>query len=99
SFGYSVISAEDGEDAIAKFTENRDKIQLVILDMIMPKKSGKEAYEEIKRAGPGIKALFSSGYTADIISQQEILEQGVEFIQKPASPKDLLKKVRSVLDS
>lgn len=98
SFGYNVICAEDGEDAVMKFTDNSDKIQLVILDVIMPKKSGKEAYEEIRKTRPSVKAFFASGYTADIINQHEILEQGIELIHKPVSPKDLLAKVRSVLD-
>jgi CheY-like chemotaxis protein len=98
SFGYSVIIAEDGEDAISRYVENRDQIQLVILDMIMPKKSGKEAYEEIKKIKPDIRTLFASGYTMDAIHMKELLDQGMDVILKPVSPKDLLKKVREVLD-
>lgn len=98
SFGYSVITAEDGEDAIKKYIENRDKIQLVILDMIMPKKNGKDTYEEIKKTSPGMKALFMSGYTMDIIKTGELTEAGLDFIHKPVRPQDLLKKVREILD-
>jgi PAS domain S-box-containing protein len=97
SFGYSTIMAENGEDAVAKFVENRDKIKLVILDLVMPKKSGKEAYQEIKTMSPGIRAFFVSGYTMDMISRME-LEKGMEIIRKPFIPIDLLRKVREVLD-
>jgi DNA-binding response OmpR family regulator len=98
SFGYTVISAEDGVDAIAKFMENRDRINLVLLDMIMPKKNGKEVSDAIRKVSPGIKILFVSGYTMDIIKTQELTEAGFDFIHKPFLPKDLLKKMREVLD-
>lgn len=98
SFGYAVITARDGEDAVNKFIENKDRIELVVLDMIMPVKSGKEAYEEIKRIRPDIKALFASGYTMDIITKKELHDKGLGFIPKPVAPKDLLKKVREALD-
>jgi PAS domain S-box-containing protein len=98
SGGYTVITAEDGEEAITKYIENRDKIQLVILDMIMPKKNGKEAYKEIRMIRPDVRALFISGYTADVINKKELLDLGMEFILKPVSRKDLLKKVREILD-
>lgn len=97
-FGYKVIDAVDGEDAIEKFIQNKDEIDLAILDVIMPKKNGKEVYEEIKKIRPDIKTIFASGYTADIIQRKGIIEEGVDFILKPVSPKDLLKKVREVLD-
>ena len=98
SFGYTVITAEDGEDAITKFMENREKISLVLLDMIMPKKNGKEVSEAIRKVSPRIKILFASGYTMDIIKTRELTESGFDFIHKPFLPKDLLKKVREVLD-
>lgn len=98
SSGYSVIIAEDGEDAITKFMENRDKIALVVLDMIMPKKSGKEACEAIRRLSPRTKILFASGYTMDIIMTRELTEAGFDFILKPMSPQNFLKKVREILD-
>jgi CheY-like chemotaxis protein len=98
SSGYTVITAEDGEDAIAKFMENREKIDLAMLDMIMPKKNGKEVSEALRKAVPGIKILFASGYTMDIIKTRELQESGFDFIHKPILPKDLEKKVREVLD-
>ncbi len=98
-FGYKVIEAADGEDAVNKFIENRDNIKLLILDVVMPKKNGKEVYEEIRKAMPDIKALFMSGYTADIVHKKGILEEGLEFIVKPLSPNALLRKVRKILDN
>ena len=98
SYGYTIITVEDGEEAITRYMENMEKIRLVILDMIMPKKSGKEAYSEIKKIKPDIKALFVSGYTIDVINKKELLDEGIDIILKPVSPKDLVKKVREVLD-
>ena len=97
-FGYTVITAADGEDAINKFRDNSDKIQLLILDLIMPRKSGKEAYEEILKIRPDVEVLFLSGYPADVISQKGTFEKGVKFMYKPVLPADLLKKVREILD-
>jgi PAS domain S-box-containing protein len=95
--GYQVILAVDGEDAIKKFGENRDIIRLVMLDMIMPRKSGKEVYDEIVKIKPAVRVIFSSGYTADRIDTDSLLSENVYFITKPVSPKDLLKKVREIL--
>ena len=98
-YGYVVIEASDGEDAINKFMENKDRIQLLLLDVIMPRKNGKEVYEEIKKVNPDIKTLFMSGYTADVIHGKGIIEEGVELLMKPVSPTILLKKVRDILDA
>jgi PAS domain S-box-containing protein len=98
SFGYSVIPAEDGEDAITKFVENRERIGLVMLDVIMPKKSGKEAAEAIRKVSPHTKLLFSSGYTKDSITSKELTADDFDFILKPFRPKDLLRQVREILD-
>lgn len=96
--GYTVIEAEDGEDAVKVFFENRDKIQLLIIDVIMPKKNGKEVYDEIRKISPEIKAIFTSGYDANVIHKKGILEEGLNFISKPISPNKLLLEVREVLD-
>jgi len=97
-FGYTVIAAEDGDDAIEKFIENKDEINLILLDVIMPKKNGRETCKEIKKIKPDIKVLFTSGYPADIANRNELLEEGVDFIPKPVSPTEFLKKVRDMLD-
>ena len=97
-FGYTVIIAEDGEDAINKFTEHKERIALIILDMIMPRKSGKEAYESIRGVRPDVKTVFLSGYTDDIILKKGMPDGDVVLLLKPVSPSDLLRKVREVLD-
>jgi PAS domain S-box-containing protein len=97
-FGYTVLEAADGEQAVGLFRGNKDKIGLLLFDVIMPKMSGRDAFEKIRAISPGVKALFISGYSADMISKEGILEPGMNFIAKPVSPKELLKKVREVLD-
>jgi len=97
-FGYDVIETVDGEDAVKKFKENKDRINLLLFDVIMPKMNGKEAYEEIKLITPEIKAIFTSGYTADTFQTKEILEKGLTFVSKPVSPNNLLRKIREALD-
>ncbi|NVN99576.1 MAG: PAS domain S-box protein [Geobacteraceae bacterium] len=97
-FGYTVITAGDGEEAVSIFRENPDKVDIVILDMIMPKKNGKEAYEAIKALRPDVKVLFVSGYTMDFITRKALLQDGMDYIGKPVSQRDLLQKVREILD-
>jgi PAS domain S-box-containing protein len=97
--GYVVIEAADGEEALRQFREHQDSIHLIILDVVLPKKNGKEVYEEVKRTRPGIKVLFTSGYTADVIHSKGIVDEGLHFISKPASIRELLQKVRDVLDA
>jgi len=98
-YGYKVIAAINGEDAVKKFKENMERIQFLLFDVIMPKMNGKEAYEEIKKIKPNIKALFMSGYDDHIINKTGIWDGGgVDFISKPLSPQRLLIKVRDLLD-
>jgi len=96
--GYRVIEAANGEEAIARFTEHRDAVRLVILDVIMPKMSGKDVYDAIRKISPDVRALFISGYTADILSRKVMLEEGLRFLQKPVPPRELLSMVRQLLD-
>lgn len=97
-FGYKAIEAVNGDDAVRKFIDNRDTIQLLIMDVIMPKKNGKEAYEEIKIIKPDVKVLFLSGYSNDIIHRKGIIDENLNFLAKPASPIKLLSKIRELLD-
>lgn len=95
--GYNVIEAADGEEALRAFSGNKDRIELLLLDVIMPRKNGKEVFEEIRKVRPDIKALFASGYTADVVHKKGILEEGLAFYSKPVPPNELLRKVREVL--
>lgn len=94
--GYRVIEAIDGRDAVDKFIEHADDIALLIIDVIMPKMNGKEAFEEIRKIRPGTKAIFMSGYTSDIIINS-IPEVDAVFISKPIIPDKLLSKIREVM--
>lgn len=98
-YGYRLITAENGEDALEKFKKRQNQIDLLVLDVIMPKKNGKEVYDEIRKHKPDMKALFMSGYTANIIHSKGILKTGIKLITKPFTPSSLLQKVRSVLDA
>ncbi len=96
--GYTVIEAVNGEDALRKYLDNQAAVQFLLFDVIMPKKNGKEAYDEIKKMNPAIRVLFSSGYTSDIIYRQGILDEGIDLIMKPVMPDALLSKIREILD-
>lgn len=97
-FGYKVIEAIDGEDAIKRFMENKATIELLLIDGVMPKKNGMEVYEEIRKIKSDVKALLLSGYTGDSLHAKGILEGGLNFISKPISPQELMKKIREVID-
>ncbi|MBI4685250.1 MAG: PAS domain S-box protein [Nitrospirae bacterium] len=97
-YGYKVILAQDGEEAVEQFKAYQDTIDILLIDALMPKKNGKEVYNEIKTFKHDIKAIFMSGYTANIIHTKGILESDLELISKPFSPNMLLRKIREVLD-
>jgi CheY-like chemotaxis protein len=97
--GYTLIEAADGEEAIERFGEYEEEIHLLLLDVIMPKKNGKEVYEAARKVRPDVKALFISGYTSEIMSTQGMIEKDINFVGKPVSPDTLLRKVREALDS
>ena len=97
-FGYEVIEAENGMAAVERFKENKDRIQLLIFDVIMPRMNGKEAYDRIREIAPGIKTLFMSGYDDDILRNKGGVDQQLNFLAKPVSPQVLLPKVRELLD-
>jgi two-component system, cell cycle sensor histidine kinase and response regulator CckA len=95
--GYTVIVSVDGEDAIDRFKAN-DGISLLILDSVMPKKNGRQVYDEISAVIPDMKVIFTSGYTRDVVLDKGIEDKKYDFIAKPVSPSALLRKVREVLD-
>jgi PAS domain S-box-containing protein len=95
--GYRVYEATDGEQALEQYVANEEQVDLLILDVIMPKRNGKEIYDIIRRSREDIKTIFISGYTADIVEQKGIPET-CHLVSKPYSPHAFLWKVRNVLD-
>lgn len=98
SFGYNVIIAVDGEEAVRKFRENRDRIALLLFDLIMPNMNGMAAYDQIKEIAPSIKVIFASGYSNEAIHQKAQEDDNVATISKPYLPSNMLATIRSVLD-
>ena len=98
TLGYTVIQAQGGKEAIDLYRANKDNIDMVILDMIMPDMGGGETYDQLKAINSELKALLSSGYSIDG-QAKEILERGCDgFIQKPFNMKELSGKIRAILD-
>jgi len=98
SHGYRVITAVDRADAVERFRQNRDEIALVVMDVIMPRENGGDAYEKMRALRQDLRMIFMSGYTGDIIDRQCILEDGGNFLQKPIQPEKLLRLMREMLD-
>ncbi|MBI5375236.1 MAG: response regulator [Candidatus Schekmanbacteria bacterium] len=97
-YGYKVILANDGLEAVKKYNDNKGSIDMVILDVVLPRKNGKEVYDDIKSVDPEAKILFVSGYTQDILTSKGIYEEGLDFIPKPLHMRNLMLKIRSILD-
>lgn len=97
--GYTVIAAKNGDEAVQIFTTNSDKIQLAILDMIMPVCSGKEAYERMRAVKPLLKVIFVTGYSIATHHTESIAKEKLPLLQKPFTKESLAKKVREALDS
>ncbi len=94
--GYTVLEAKGGREAVEIYKANGNKIDLVILDMIMPNMGGGEAYDKMKEINPNVKVLLSSGYSVDS-EAKEILTRGCDgFIQKPFTMKELSQSIREV---
>jgi CheY-like chemotaxis protein len=98
SMGYRVITAMSGKEAMEIYSRDRDRIDLIILDMIMPGLSGGDTFDQLKKIDPQVKVLLSSGYSING-QARAILDRGCNgFIQKPFSLANLSKKVRQILD-
>ncbi|MFZ1146004.1 MAG: response regulator [Bryobacteraceae bacterium] len=94
-YGYRVIPVENAGEALLRCEQ--EGIDLVLTDVVMPHISGRELADRLKTLQPGIKVLFMSGYTDNIIGHHGVLEEGAEFIEKPFSPEELARKVRTAL--
>jgi len=97
-YGYQVLAANSPNEALDCVRTHDGPIHLVITDVIMPQMNGRDLLERITQIKPGIRSLYMSGYTADIIAKQGVLEVGLQFIEKPFSLKGFCSKVREVLD-
>ncbi len=96
--GYTVIEAVDGEDAVRKFKEQANSVDLFVFDLVMPRLDGKKAFETIRELKSDVKGIFVSGYAPENIRSQDLFDLRAEVLYKPVSPRDLLSKVRRVLD-
>ena len=96
--GYKVLRARSGKEAIEIYVKNKEQIDIVLLDMIMPDMSGSDTYDKMKKIDPDIKVLLSSGYSING-QATEIMDRGCNgFIQKPFKMKELSQKLREILD-
>ena len=97
NLGYRVLAANTPTKAIRLAKKHSGAIQMLITDVVMPEMNGRDLADQLNNLYPDIKVLFMSGYTADVIAHRGILNQGVQFIQKPFSKKDIADKIRQVL--
>ncbi|MGQ0762141.1 MAG: PAS domain S-box protein [Acidobacteriota bacterium] len=97
-YGYQILEASTGDEAIAIARQYEGEIQLLLTDVIMPGMNGRELSSRMLETRPKLRVLFMSGYTDDAIVHQGVLEESANFIQKPFPPDSLAQKVRDVLD-
>lgn len=97
--GYKVLAAETGEVAIELLESHKGSIDLLLTDVVMPEMDGKQLFERVSGLYPGIRVVYMSGYTVDVIAHHGVIDTGVNFLQKPFAIKDLAAKVREALDS
>jgi two-component system, cell cycle sensor histidine kinase and response regulator CckA len=97
--GYRVLLASDGEEAIEIFRANRDHISLVLLDVIMPKRSGPDVFAVVKALSPGISVIFATGYSNETAMLADLVMRGVSLLRKPYTPSVLCRRIREVLDA
>jgi PAS domain S-box-containing protein len=97
SAGYTVIEAVSGKDALQRAKEFAGTIHVLLTDVVMPEMNGPELASQLTLLRPGIKVIFTSGYTDDAVARQGILDSTVAFVQKPYRPKALARKIREVL--
>ncbi|MGC8492753.1 MAG: PAS domain S-box protein [Syntrophobacteraceae bacterium] len=98
-YGYAVLAAGSPAAALKLAHDYPQPIHLVLTDVVMPEMNGKDLRDRLAAIKPGFKTIFMSGYTADVIAHQGVLDEGINFLEKPFSVKSLLQKVREVLGS
>jgi PAS domain S-box-containing protein len=95
--GYTVLAAGSPREAIELAKKYTNEIHLLMTDVVMPEMSGRDLLEKLKASQPGLKCLFMSGYTANVIAHHGVLDEGVHFLQKPFSRRALATKIREAL--
>ena len=95
--GYTIIEAANGEEALELYNRSAKKIDLLLTDVVMPKMTGKKLADSLSKQHPDLKILYMSGYTDNVIVHQGVLDDNIEFINKPLVPSLLTKKIREVL--
>lgn len=97
--GYTVLEAADATEALLKYEQHKDTIDLMITDVVMPRLSGRELVGHLTTLRPELKVLYMSGYTDDAIVHHGVLDEGTAFLQKPFTPDALARKAREILDA
>lgn len=97
--GYKVLAAANGEKALTTVAGHEGKIHMMLTDVVMPGLNGKDLFLKVSKTHPGIKVLYMSGYTSNVIAHHGILEKGIQFIQKPFTVNGLAERVRQLLDA
>ncbi len=96
--GYKVLCASNGSQCLERIREHTDALDMLLVDVVLPDTNGKALYEQVKQIVPGIRVLYMSGYTEQVITQSGVLEAASNFIQKPFTLQDLERKVQMVLE-
>jgi CheY-like chemotaxis protein len=96
--GYAVMAASTPGEAMRLSREHSGEIDLLITDVVMPEMNGRDLAKNLLSIYPNLKRLFMSGYTADVIAHHGVLDEGVNFLQKPFNINELTKKIREILD-
>jgi signal transduction histidine kinase len=97
-YGYQVLAAKSPKEALKMVQDHPGPIHLIITDVVMPEMNGKDLRDKLAKFRPQVRIIFMSGYTANVIAHHGILDENIDFLQKPFSIKTLLQMVRSVLD-
>ena len=98
-FGYTVLTARHGRDALLLAGGRSAGIDLLVTDVVMPEMSGRELVETLRDRQPGLRVLYISGYTDDEVVQRGITSREVSFLRKPFASEELVRRVRGVLDA
>ena len=98
-WGYNVLVAGDGEQALALYRQEKDRIAMVLTDVVMPGMNGRQLIERLRSENPKLKSLFMSGYPEEVITEHGALTEGVEFLEKPFQTTRLLSRIREILDA